>query len=96
MRLEHGKKGSQRKMKPIQLKFFPNWGGQGGTPYITMEGDDGKWYMLHFNGEEEAREMLSQAHIAFHNICDERILDDLKLQLGIRKDLTASTETDGE
>lgn len=85
MRLEHGKKGSQRKMKPIQLTFQPNWGGQGGVPYITMEGDDGKWYMLHFDDEAECREMLSQAHIAFHNICDEANIEHLKRQFGIKK-----------
>lgn len=83
MRLEHGKKGSHRKMRPIELKFLPNWGGQSGTPYITMEGDDNKWYMLHFEDAEEAREMLSQAHIAFHNINDNLILEDLKRRAGI-------------
>ena len=85
MKLEHGKKGSRRKMKPIELTFFPNWGGQGGVPYITMEGDDGKWYTLHFDSVEECREMLSQAHIVFHNMNDELVLNDLKEKLGVRK-----------
>lgn len=92
MRLEHGKKGSPRRMKPIRLKFWPNWGGQSGTAYITMEGDDNKWYTLHFEDTEEAREMLSQAHIAFHNIHNNLILEDLKKAVGLRNTSTAEAE----
>lgn len=85
MRFEHGKKGSQRKLKPIELTFVPNWSGQGGEPYITMEGDDGKWYSLHLDSITEAKALLSQAHIAYGNVCDKEAMDELKAQFGIKK-----------
>jgi hypothetical protein len=78
MHMTHGKKGSQRQMKPVILTFWPNWSGQGGEPSITFEGDDGKWYRLHFNSIDEAKEMLSQAHIAYGNVCNQVALDELK------------------
>lgn len=77
------KGGSQRSMKTVDLEFEPNWGGQGGNPYMCFKGDDGIYYQLVFRTEEDMREMLSQAHIAFHNYRSEEELNEAKRKAGV-------------
>ncbi len=86
MRLERRRHNSQRPLSPVELEFHPNWSGQGGEPYITFKGVDNIWYFLHFESIDEAKAMLSQAHIAYGNVCDKIAMDELKAQHGIRRD----------
>lgn len=72
-------------MAPIELTFLPNYVGDGGEPFITMEGSDRKWYMLCLDSIEEAKVLLSQAHIAYGNICEQDALNTLKESYGIKK-----------
>lgn len=83
IRMHRRKYGSQRPMKTLKLQFEPNWGGQNGLPYISMIGDDGVYYQLVFETEADMREMLSQAHIAFHNYQSEEELHEAKKKAGV-------------
>lgn len=83
MHLVVRKKGSQRAMAPVKLEFEYNSAGQGGVPYLTFSGADGKYYMIHFENIEEARTLLSQAHIVWANVCDEEALNTIKRQHGV-------------
>lgn len=64
------KKGAQRSSKPIELTFCPNFTGQGGEALVTLLGSDGRYYILAIDSLEEGKELLSQAHIAYHNVVD--------------------------
>lgn len=56
----------QRPGVPIPVRFEPNLAGQGGGATLTLR-TAAKWIVLHFETEEEVRELLSQAHIIHHN-----------------------------
>lgn len=84
MHLVTRRKGSQRRANSIPITFEPNFSGQGGVPFMTLIGEDDKYYMIHFDGIEEARQLLSHAHIVWANVCEEEALNTLKELHGVR------------
>lgn len=73
MRFWSRRSASQRKSKERQLVFVPNWGGQGGSANIALHDKvEDVYYILEPTTIEEARELLSQAHICYANMEEPR------------------------
>ena len=82
MRLVTRKHGSQRASAPQQAVFEPNICGQGGLDFLTFRVGD-RYMMLHFDNQEEVRELLSQAAILWKNWGDQALLKELKERFGV-------------
>jgi len=86
MKLIQGKWGGQRRFAPKEVKFYPNFAGQGGEIYLMLttgveKGDP--FFQLVFESMEEVRELLSQSHIVFHIWNSEEALREVKKGLGL-------------
>ena len=69
MELVIRKRGAHRSKKPIEVIFEPNWAGQGGLPRLTFfDPENQMYYIFNIRGLEEGRRLLSEAHIAYHNV----------------------------
>lgn len=64
MLLRSRKHRSQREKAPVRMTFWPN---ADGAPHITLRDDEGTWYMLEPENEDEMKRLLSEAHIIHHN-----------------------------
>ncbi|MFK3857785.1 hypothetical protein [Agrobacterium pusense] len=74
MQLITRKYGSQRTSKPVSVTIEPNWGGQGGSQRFVLKDENDRYLIIVPESEEEARQLVSAAHIVMHNYRDERKL----------------------
>lgn len=73
MKLVKRKQGSQRTSRPITLTTSPNFSGQGGYDFISFYDKENKtWYSIHPESIDEVKELMSQAHILYHNFGETR------------------------
>lgn len=63
MILHRRRNGSQRVMAPIKLTIWPNIG----DTEITFRDQEGTWYRLEPESDEEMKKLLSEVHTVYHN-----------------------------
>lgn len=66
MKLYKRRNGSQRCSAPEVLSWWPSTD-QGGVPHLTFRDAKGNWLWIEFDTDAEARELMSRAHLVFHN-----------------------------
>lgn len=70
MHMTRRKFGSQRLSKSVPFVFEPAFTGEGGEPALVLKTDT-EYIILTFEDLEEAKQLLSSAHITYHNVVDE-------------------------
>lgn len=64
MLLQRRKHGSQRAMKPLKIELVRSADQRDDT--LTFLGEDGVYYQIAPEGNEELRLLLSEIHVLFH------------------------------
>lgn len=73
MKLVKRKYGSQRASRPVSLTLSPNFSGQGGYDFISFYDKENEiWYSILPESMDEVKELMSQAHILYHNFGETR------------------------